>query len=366
MKKLCIILPHHWAFNMGGSEYQIKCLMESGALNGMFDTSIVSRRLSNGYTPNGYRLVSIVKPFALQRFGLVFDAPFLYRKLKELAPDVIYQGIGTSYAGIATYYARKAGCKMVLRIASDSDVVPFQGKIRAKSLIPYIEKKAYEYAIRNARNIISQTYVQKRLLRLNYGRQVDAVIRNFQPIPKEKIDKCPPVKVLWVANFKRLKQPDMFIRLAKDLSEAKLPAEFIMIGRPELDNQWQRSLEEMIDGTPNLTYLGGRTIDEVNQVFAKSHILVNTSQYEGFSNTFIQAWMRCVPVVSLNSNPDGLLDAKNLGLISGSYRQLCNDVKRLIIDETLRQRMGQGAYAYAMNHFSMENVKQVLDIIRHD
>lgn len=367
-RKLCIILPHHWSWLMGGSQYQVKCLLEENLLQREFDIDVLSRRIGVLQGHHNYKLIPIVRPFTMQRYGFFFDAPFLWKKLKAICPDVIYQRMGTSHAGVGAYYARKYGCKMVLHIASDSDIVPFNMKKQINFVIHNFERKLFDYAIRNAHQLIAQTYEQKKLIKDHFNRDTDAVIANFQPHPKEKIDKKLPVKIVWVANFKVIKQPEIFIRVAEALHEQGVEAQSIMIGSPAtLDDKcwedWQKSLEHRIDKIPALTYLGGKTTDEVEQVLAESQILVNTSQFEGFSNTFIQAWMRRVPVVSLNSNPNGLLSDGRMGFISGNFEQLCKDVTRLVHDHALRTQMGKEAQSYAFENFTMKNVKKVMQVL---
>lgn len=367
-KRLCIILPHHWSFFMGGCQYQIKCLLDANVLQKKYEIFILSRRADQNITPRNYTLINIVKPFALQRYGFIFDASFLWQKLKEIAPDVIYQNMGTSYAGVAAHYARQYGCKFVLHLASDSDITPFKMGKNLKRLFPYIEKKVFGYAVRHNHCLIAQTRYQKHLVKKNFDQTCTAIISNFQPYPKETIQKGNPVKVVWIANFKVIKQPELFIRLAHDLHTMEIAAEFIMIGNPAtIDGNawqnWQQSLEREMDKVPALSYIGGQSPDAVEAILAKSDILVNTSQFEGFSNTFIQAWMRCVPVVSLHSNPDNLLSDGRIGLISNNYNQLCKDVIRLIKDAELRTQMGAQAREYALKHFTMDNATRVAQLL---
>ena len=51
-------------------------------------------------------------------------------------------------------------------------------------------------------------------------------------------------------------------------------------------------------------------MDETNREISQAHVLVNTSLYEGFPNTFIQAWLRAVPTISLNVDPDGVIEGR--------------------------------------------------------
>lgn len=350
---------------MGGSEYQIKCLLESNLLQDFFEIYLLCRRSAATHKTDGYHIVQIAKPYALQRYAHFVDTPFLLNRLKQISPEVIYQNIGTSYAGIASYYARKTGCKMVLHIASDNNITPYEAKISVTSLIRFIEKKLFDYAIFNTSKLIAQTNNQMQTIKKYYNRSVDKVIYNFQPLPEETEDKQSPIKVVWVANFKHLKQPEIFIRLAKDISEELNDIEFVMAGRPSDDKKWQISLEKEISQIPKLRYLGEKTNGEINQLLSKSHIFVNTSQYEGFSNTFIQAWMRRVPVVSLNSNPDELLNSMQMGFSSkGNYEQLRNDVLNLIKNNSLRENMGKNALSYSVKNFSMENAKCIIAMLR--
>jgi glycosyltransferase involved in cell wall biosynthesis len=112
-------------------------------------------------------------------------------------------------------------------------------------------------------------------------------------------------------------------------------------------------------------YLGKKKVEEVNELLESAHLFVNTSQRggEGFPNTFIQAWLRCVPVVSLEVNPDQLLDGQNTGICSGHFDQLVEDVKTLLSDVGRLAQMGKTARKIAIAHYSTQNCQQILDLM---
>lgn len=210
---------------------------------------------------------------------------------------------------------------------------------------------------------MAQTENQSYLLQREYGRNPTYIIRNFHPLPKECIDKTGPITVLWVANFKRLKQPEVFIRLARDLRDIQ-NVRFIMVGRPPSGGSWNKSIMDQLTNLKNLTYLGEKKQEDVNLLLAQSHIVVNTSQWEGFSNVFIQAWMRRVPVVALNVNPDGIFDNGYVGYCAqGSYEILREHVTNLLHNPQLIESIGQRAQEHASKYYLEENVDQLIKLL---
>ncbi len=116
-----------------------------------------------------------------------------------------------------------------------------------------------------------------------------------------------------------------------------------MIGAPasgEGEAQWNDALRQQIASLPNLTHLGQLNQDEVNKQLSGAYAFVNTSVYEGFPNTFIQAWLREVPVISLAVNPDDILDRAAVGIHARTEQGLMEAVRRLVEDRALRDQTG--------------------------
>lgn len=361
--KIAIVIPGHWSDIMGGAQYQADCIINALIKGGNHEIFYLARNYSEAFVPTGYKLIGIPKPFGRVKRGYLYlDAINVLRALKAISPDIIYQRIGCAYTGIAAYYARRYGCRMVWHISSENDVTPNKLGLTRRSISKYLDRRLLEYGIRNTDVIIAQTERQSMLLEKNHGRSATAVIKNFHSMPEEIIEKPFPRKIVWIANLKDLKQPELFVRLAQDLHDLE-NTEFIMAGEMQLNGNRSRLIQEQIDKTMNLRYLGPRPQDEINSLLAKAHLLVNTSLWEGFPNTFIQAWMRKVPVISLNVNPDDIFRERMLGICSGSYDQLRINVKELIKDDVLRESMGIHAQTYALEKHSEKNVEQILSIL---
>jgi glycosyltransferase involved in cell wall biosynthesis len=92
-------------------------------------------------------------------------------------------------------------------------------------------------------------------------------------------------------------------------------------------------------------------------------LFVNTSLAEGFPNTFIQAWMRGMPVASLHVNPDDVLEREQVGFCAGTPEQLAATVRRLMTDDSLREAYGARAREYAIETHSLRNVGRLTSII---
>jgi glycosyltransferase involved in cell wall biosynthesis len=190
-------------------------------------------------------------------------------------------------------------------------------------------------------------------------------VPNFHPPPGE-LDKSGPLTVLWVANFKSLKRPEVFVRLAAALSDCS-NTHFVMIGAMNFGGSERAAGERLsasMAGIKNLKHLGQLPQAEVNQWLAASHLLVSTSRREGFPNTFIQAWLRGVPVVSLDVNPDGVLDAASTGVCVKTEEQLRQTVRAILSDRSRLSAMGERALEYAEQHHSMRNAQRVVELLQ--
>tara|TARA_A100001037_G_scaffold306151_1_gene349548 strand:+ start:5611 stop:6726 length:1116 start_codon:yes stop_codon:yes gene_type:complete len=363
--KLCVITPTHWSHFMGGAQYQVKCILEHLVPTAKYDITYLANRIAPDFEPAGYQLEKLGDP--KPRWGYLVHALPMYRKLKALKPDVIYQRVAGGHTGISAWYAHHSNARMIWHVAHDGDVSPGR-LVSGNPVRRFMDRAAIRYGAHHADTIVTQTRYQADLLREHYGREATAVIGNFHPLPAQAPDKSGPLTVVWVANFKSWKQPAAFQRLAASL-HALPDVRFVMVGAAatgDADADWSRRLLQQIETTPNLDYLGGQSQDAVNELLSRAHLFVNTSLHEGFANTFIQAWMREVPVVSLHVNPDGVFDDGSVGAYCGSEERLSQVVRELMEDHSRRSAMGACAYRYAVENHTVANVARLEALIAGD
>lgn len=360
--RLCIVNPFQHG---GGAEYQISCLIEVLSSTGRFDISYLAHHTEPRIQPEHYNLVKIGRDERIPRFGYSVDMFELYGALIKIKPDVIYQRVACAYTGICAHYARRHNVRMVWHVAHESDVMRDSAVYGRNPVRRFLEKSSVEYGIRHASHIVTQTHDQAALLLANYGRRAVAVIPNFHPEPMEAIDKSDTPIVAWVANLKPWKRPDAFVRLAnalEDLSNVR----FVMVGADHGGSgnvEWHTDLMRSMKKAPNLEYVGQLQQSEVNTLLAHARIFVNTSTQEGFPNTFIQAWMRGTPVVSLSVDPDNILEKERVGIYAGSEPRMEEAIRTLIGDREIYEGYASRARLYALSRHSMRNAVELAELL---
>jgi glycosyltransferase involved in cell wall biosynthesis len=361
MYKVVIITTAHWSYKTGGAEYQAKLLVDKLSMDENVKILYLSRYLDRNYKPDCYRLERIAKYNPIQRYALFIDGYSLYKKLKEYKPDIIYQRGGSAYTGIAAYYAKMHNSIFIFHIASDNDLMLNNSVKEFIKPNKSIDRYFLRYGIKNATTIIAQTNLQKRKVKKKLHFSDVTVIPNYHSDPirkKFKKSGC----IIWVANFKTIKQPELFIKLAKELEKRDINVDCLMVGAPtQYPKGYQEQLENEIKKQKNIFYKRELAIDEVNDLIAISKLLINTSKWEGFPNTFIQAWQRETPVISLNVDPDNILEKYKCGVCSKKFKKLVEDTIHLLNNDRDRCRIANNAKIYADNHHSMKN----LDILKH-
>lgn len=368
MLKVCVIVQNHPGVSMGGAQYQGHLLAEEIARRPDAQVTYLARDIPRD-APFArsipYAVRSIGTFAGIRRRAALFDARELWRVLSELKPDVVYQQMRQSYTAVCARYAAHARVPFFFQIASDLDLDPRWIPNGINGNLPFDIAEAIVgiWGMRHASHIIAQTPRQARLLRERFGCEAATVVRNFQPLPASLPPKPEgPIEILWVANIKNVKRPELFVELAESFA-GRDDLRFVMAGRAPTLRRFA-PLMERIRRTPNLEYLGELSIAEVNARMAQAAIHVNTSSFEGFPNTFIQAWAQGAVVTTIAVDPDEEgMEALGIGMCTGTFDRL-----RVTIDELARspQRRGtfaERAFAFAQANHSMAHGARLVDMM---
>lgn len=363
MTKIAILYPAHFDQITGGAEIQVKYFCDACIKKG-FEVHFI-------YEDKGCELKT--SPIIAHPLKRIIPVKFLgkgwhryrdkiYQQLEAISPDVIYTRSGLSWMGFAAKYSKEHNVKHIHALASDKDV---QRSVFNKPFFPFfsiIESFWINYGLKNASLLIAQNDFQKKMLLNRFSRE-SVIVNQMTPlVPEESIIKdSSKIKILWVANFKDVKRPELFVELAELLAPYRDKVEMYMCGR--IPGNYH-NLQKEVESVPWLKCLGPLSQEDVFRLMTESHILVNTSKYEGFSNTFVQAWMRKMVVVSMNSNPSNIITDKCIGFVCPDMSCLKQTVEQLLGDVSRINMIGEKAYKYAIaNHGLENNISKIMEQI---
>jgi glycosyltransferase involved in cell wall biosynthesis len=256
--------------------------------------------------------------------------------------DIYYQSPAGTYTGFTGWYARSMGRSFIFRVASDSDCEREHGRLQF-----WRDRKLYNFGLHRAHLVAAQTEYQARMLRENHG--IDAPVINMMvETPRPGANVAKDIDVLWVSNFRSLKRPELALELARQLPNVK----FTLAGGPMPNGQTY--YEDMLAAAarlPNVTMLGPVRYRDSGALFDRAKIFLNTSSIEGFPNTFLQSWVRGVPVVTF-FDPDGLVQRLSLGRVAKSLDDMREAIRGLLEIDVDRQLLGRRARDFAMREYT--------------
>jgi glycosyltransferase involved in cell wall biosynthesis len=249
----------------------------------------------------------------------------MWSALRRADADVYYLSCASFRVGLAAMFARRYGRKLVFRIASDMDCEP------DKLLIEYNYRRdryLYEFGLRRASAILAQSKRQQEAMKRNYG-CVSNIAAMLLDQPREILPfEARTLPVLWVSNIRQLKRPDLMLDFAAGCPEIAAH----MVGGQIADSMSLfDQIRERAGGIRNVTFHGQIPYHDVNEYFAKSRVFMNTSDIEGFPNSYLQAWARGTPVVAF-FDPDGLIDREGLGFAVRNIEEMRARVIELTSD----------------------------------
>lgn len=283
----------------------------------------------------------------------ILKAFYVWNAMRK-AKAYIYIHVG-GVAGAVSLSCRLMKKKFVYEIASDALV----NRELVTQKIKEFNRSKFSIGtfgnwldIKLADAVIVQSEYQKMMLKKNFGKD-SLVIKMLFPLTKQGMpEKTKPPIVLWVGSMAEVKQPELFMKLAEVIPNAK----FQMIGGHSGNQELYNRMKEASERLPNLDFTGIVPFHEINEYVSKASILVNTSMFEGFPHAFIQAWMSYMPVVSLNSDPDEIICKYRLGFHSKTFNQLIKDVRTLLKDKHFRKEMGENGRRYIKREHDITNI----------
>ncbi len=277
----------------------------------------------------------------------------VWAALARADADLYYASCAGMHLGLLAMFCQRAGRRYVFRVAHDRDCEP------DKLLISYArDRKLYEYGLRRANGILAQSRRQQRAMLGNYGlhsRVAEMLVDRPEPEVARDID------VLWVNNLRQFKRPDLLLALAKMLPQFR----FHMIGGPQpgFGDLFERIREEAA-AVPNLVFHGCVPYQDIGAFYARARIFVNTSDTEGFPNSYLQAWIRGTPVVAF-FDPDGVIRRERLGSAVGSLEEMAAAVTQLFHERPAWESASWRCKAYMEREYGEDRLLEpYLDTFR--
>ena len=344
------LVKGHESQRIGGEEVQHALLSTLFAAEG-YDVDLVTGDFGqdDGMVAQGVRVlksfradagVPVVR-FVHPRWTL------LHAALRRSNADVFYVSCAGALVGWVAWFAQLHGRRVVFRVASDTDCDP------ARLLVRHARDRwLYHYGLHRADAVLAQTAHQVELLRRHHRIDAAVVPMALEPPAADRPAAARDIDVLWVANLRSLKRPELFVQVAQHLPGLR----FHLVGgamrdEPEVTTQLQRQAAAV----PNLRLHGRVGYHDTLALVARARLFASTSLTEGFPNTFLQAWSRGVPTVSF-FDPDGLATRHGIGVRVESVAQMAAQIEMLNGDPARLAHMSAACVAFMQRHHDRESV----------
>lgn len=299
---------------------------------------------------DGVRVIKICKQSGGVR-GLRFFHPKwtgLARAMRRADADVYYQNGAECVTGQVAWWCRRNRRAFVFSVASNADC-----ETKPDVMSSAWERALYRYGLRHAHRRITQTETQRACLREHYHHEsvvIPMPCVEAGPASAAPREVAAPARVLWVGRVCKVKRPDRLLELARLCPELG----FDMVG-PAYDDPYVDDVMRQVRSVANLTPQGPLPRERLADFYGRALCLCCTSDYEGFPNTFLEAWSCGLPVVS-NFDPDGLIVRQRLGLVAQDVENLAAAIRRLLAERDLYRQLSENARRYFVENHRAEVV----------
>jgi len=257
--------------------------------------------------------------------------PRILRLLAEYRPEFVAVLGWTAWLYILALLRPFFGCKLVFICGLDTEIDgSFGGRHGWKG-------RLFERGVRLSDIRFAMSEYQRRLFRrlgLTCGFYRNLILPRQKPLTAKK-----EIDLLWVGRCQHIKHPHLFLDLVERLPGTRCE----MICPKEDVGLWKGVAARAIK-LPHLTFHERVPYHQVQEHYDRARFLVSTSEAEGFPNVMIQAAQGGAGILSLDLDPDGLIETFKAGFCArGDFSVLVSRTAELLQDSMESERMGLGA-----------------------
>jgi glycosyltransferase involved in cell wall biosynthesis len=347
LKSYAVLTGDSSVNHIGGAEVQQSLIGRELARRGYRVSFVVlDHGQPDGIEIDGIRVFKAYRPEAGFR-GLRFFHPRLTKlwgAMKRVDADIYYQRGAGAESGLVAIWCRRHGRVFVFAAASDLD---------CETSLSYLptqrERMLYRFGIRNASRIIAQTRQQVTTFATSFGVHPVLILGcsedAFDPacLQAKSLFNTRP-RVLWIGRPAKEKRLEMLVELARTSPEY----DFDVVGPRSTDIAFSALLANTAK-VPNVKLIGPLPHHAIGRAYDRASLVVCTSLWEGYPNTFMEAWARAVPTVS-TVDPDGVILANSLGAVADTVEGL-----KAATDMLLRNPRQWRDCAVRARHFFLEH-----------
>jgi glycosyltransferase involved in cell wall biosynthesis len=266
--------------------------------------------------------------------------------------DVYYSSCAGGLVGQVAMFCARRGKRYVFRAASDADCMP--DALIAMGPWHVRDKWLYERGLRRADAVLVQTRHQQELMRRNYGIESSIAGLAIQPGNSEREFTERDIDALWVSNMRSVKRPEVLLSVADQLPRVS----FHMVGGIVSGaGSFFEAVKAQAASRSNVTFHGAVAYRDVSGFYNRARVFVNTSDVEGFPNTYLQAWASGTPVVAF-FDPDRVIEREGLGAAVRTADEMSAAVRRLTSDESEWKAARERCLRFIERHYSEDLVLQ--------
>jgi glycosyltransferase involved in cell wall biosynthesis len=219
-------------------------------------------------------------------------------------------------------------------------------------------KKAFSWSLHKAGAVIVQNEIDKENLQASIG--IDSmVIPNGQRLVESGQSKRGTI--LWVGRSTPLKRPELFIKLAEHFPDEN----FTMICQQATGDENYTALLAEAEKVDNLQFIRAVPFADIGTCFQRAKVFVNTSDSEGFPNTFIHACNRAAPILSLKINPDDFINRYNCGMsCDDDWQRMIESLKTMLQEDSYIELGKNGKKYVEERHDLVKIIKQYKELFK--